>query len=95
MHVRTVQLTLLAALLLLAAGATGYLLSAPTDAAPALVPHGHWHHLEASIAETNAAMSGRERPTERPTREEFDDPGRRVRASSIEAMLQRHGTATD
>jgi hypothetical protein len=95
MHVRLLQLALLSALLVLAAAATGYLLSTPTEAAPGLSPHIHAQRLDASAAEADAAMSGRERPTERPSRDEFDDPGRRMRASSIEALLHRHGTATD
>jgi hypothetical protein len=88
---RFARLIVLSALLVAAAWATLHVLSAPTDAAPpANVAHLALHS-QASLgpAEVEAAMAGRERPSERPTRSDYDNPERRTRSSSIEALVQR------
>jgi hypothetical protein len=90
MRARFARLALLAALLVVAAGEVGYLLSAPTDAAPAMrMPHVTWQQEQVS-AEAQALMAGRERPTARPLRSDYEDASVRVRSSQLEALLQRN-----
>jgi len=97
MCARFARLALLSALLVVAACVVGYMLSAPTDAAPAgPLPRTSWQLEEQVMAETQAVLAGRERPVARPLRSDYDDPSRRVRSSALEALLQRpEGRAHD
>jgi hypothetical protein len=63
----------------------GYLLSAPTDAAPAGWPGLAQENLPETVM--FQAGDGRERPAARPLRSDYDNPERRVRASAVEALL--------
>jgi hypothetical protein len=85
MCARVARLALLSALAVIAACVTGYLLSAPTDAAPRIF----WHKQERLSMDVQAAMAGRQRPDTRPERSDYDDPSRRVRSSALEALLHR------
>ena len=87
MRARSARLALLSAAVFVALCVAGYLLSAPTDAAPA-----GWQqpaHESAPESLLLQAGDGRERPAARPLRSDYDNPERRVRASALEALLYR------
>jgi hypothetical protein len=98
MHARIAQYALASAVFVVAACVTAHLLSTPTDAAGPASPFAriHWQQAEQTVAaETQAAITGRERPAHRPARSDFDDPAQRVRSSSLEALLQRPDRAQE
>jgi hypothetical protein len=96
MRARLARLAFLSAVLVVAACIAGYLLSTPTDAAPsAPLPRVSWQQQEEELpVEPQGGVDARERPTQRPQRSDYDDPGRRVRDSYVEALLQRNEAGT-
>ena len=96
MRARIARLALVSALLVIVVCVWGYVMSRVTDAAPAEpLPRFSRHQDEPLGDEAQATLSDRERPAERPSRSEYDDPARRVRATSIEALLQRVDSRAD
>jgi hypothetical protein len=96
MRARLARLAFLSALVVVAVCVAGYLMSGPTDAAsagrfgrPSPQPHA------LPLFDTQATLAGRERPSQRPQRSDYDAPDRRVRASSLEALLQRQEAGAD
>ena len=95
MRARLARLAFLSAAVVVAACIAGYLLSTPTDAAPsAPLPRISWQQHEELPVDPQGRVDARERPTRRPQRSDYDDPGRRVRDSYVEALLQRNEAGT-
>jgi hypothetical protein len=95
MRARLAKLAFLSAAVVVAACIAGYLLSTPTDAAPSLpLPRVSWQPEVEPRVQPQRVVPARERPTQRPQRSDYDDPGRRVRDSYVEALLQRNETGT-